>query len=122
MRGWGSGNTAPFSMKYKITKMDRRYSHYGYKYLLEFSVSVQRGTGVLDFDRARRWFNATFGWSQDVETRAKMIENKAYNLDTYKPDDINKIWAYAVKYGDYRIYIDNDQTLSWFVLAHPNET
>ena len=102
--------------------MDRRYSHYGYKYLLEFSVSVQRGTGVLDFDRARRWFNATFGWSQDVETRAKMIENKAYNLDTYKPDDINKIWAYAVKYGDYRIYIDNDQTLSWFVLAHPNET
>ena len=102
--------------------MDGRYSHYGYTYLLEFSKSVQHGTGVLDFDRARRWFNATFGWSQDVETRALMIRNARNNKEAYQLDDINPTWAYAVKYGDYRIYVDNDQTLNWFVLAHPNES
>jgi len=109
-------------MNYKITKMDGRYSHYGYTHLLEFSRSVQHGTGVLDFDRARRWFNTTFGWSQDVETRAKLFENRLYNKEAYAPDDINRVWAYAVKYGDYRIYINDEQTLGWFVLAHPNES
>ena len=109
-------------MRYKITKMDGRYSHYGYTHLLEFSRSTQHGTGVLDFDRARRWFNSTFGWSQDVETRARLFENRLYHKEAYTPDDINPVWAYAVKYGDYRIYIKDEQTLSWFVLAHPNES
>jgi hypothetical protein len=121
--GYNKRGSGPFSvMRYKITKMDGRYSHYGYTYLLEFSRSVQHGTGVLDFDRARRWFNTTFGWSQDVETRAKLFENRQYNKEAYTPDDINAVWAYAVKYGDYRIYIKDDQTLAWFVLAHPNES
>jgi hypothetical protein len=102
--------------------MDGRYSHHGYTYLLEFSKSVHYGTGVLDFDRARRWFNATFGWSQDVETREKMQGNRHYQPRAYQNEDINVNWAYCVKYGDYRIYVDNDQTLSWFVLAHPNES
>jgi len=109
-------------MRYKITKMDGRHSHYGYTYLLEFSKSVQHGTGVLDFDRARRWFNATFGWSQDVKTREKMQGNRHYQPRAYQNEDINSAWAYCVKYGDYRIYVNNDQTLSWFVLAHPNES
>ena len=106
-------------MQYKITKMAGRYTRYGYTYLIEFSRSVQRGTGVLDFDRSRRWFNANFGWSQDVETQKKMIENYRLNKEAYEPSDINPVWAYCVKYGDYRIYIDNEKTLSWFVLAHP---
>lgn len=109
-------------MKYKITKMDGRYSHYGYKYLVEFSRNTSQGTGVLDFDRSRRWFNTNFGWSQDVETRERMRENQRLHRAAYQPDDINPVWAYCVKYGDYRIYVDNDQTLSWFVLAHPNDT
>lgn len=109
-------------MKYKITKMDGRYSHYGYKYLVEFSRNTSQGTGVLDFDRSRRWFNTNFGWSQDVETRASMIKNQNNFSEAYLSNDINPVWAYCVKYGDYRIYIDNDQTLSWFVLAHPNDT
>lgn len=107
-------------MRYKITKMDGRYSRYGYTYLIEFQKSVASGTGVLDFDRCRRWFNEHFGWSQDVETRAKMLENKRMHLDAYEANDINPIWAYCVKYGDYRIYVDSDKTLSWFVLNHPN--
>ena len=111
---------APFlSMKYKITKMDNRYSKHGYRYLVEFSKNLTFGTGVLDFDRCRRWFNEQYGWSQDVETRAQMIQNKRINTEEYQPDDINPVWAYCVKYGDYRIYIDDDKTLMWFVLCHP---
>ena len=99
--------------------MDGRYTWYGYQYLIEFSKNTTHGTGVLDFDRCRRWFNAQFGWSQDVETRNKMKQNRQYNPDAYQEDDFNPNWAYAVKYGDYRIYIDNDKTLSWFLLCHP---
>lgn len=106
-------------MHYKITKMDGRYTRYGYTYLIEFPKSVQRGTGVLDFDRCRRWFNEHFGWSQDVETRQKMQENRAYHDQEYLDNDINPVWAYCVKYGDYRIYVDEEKTLSWFVLCHP---
>ena len=98
--------------------MDGRYTRYGYTYLIEFSKS-QTGTGVLDFDRSRRWFNEHFGWSQDVETRQKMQENRRYQTEAYQPEDINPVWAYCVKYGDYRIYVDGDKTLSWFVLCHP---
>jgi hypothetical protein len=106
-------------MKYKITKMDGRYSRYGYKYIIEFSKVNQVGTGVLDFDRCRRWFNEQFGWSQDVETRSQLMQNKRNNRDAYEDNDINPVWAYCVKYGDYRIYVDDDKTLSWFVLTHP---
>ena len=106
-------------MNYRITKMDGRYNSRGYKYLIEFVKSTKTGTGVLEFDRARRWFNEHFGWSQDVETRDAMINNKRIHEDAYEPDDINPIWAYCVKYGDYRIYVDDDKTLSWFALCHP---
>jgi len=106
-------------MRYNITKMDNRYTRHGYRYIIEFSTNPTFGTGVLDFDRCRRWFNENFGWSQDVETRSRMIANKRHNPDSYQDNDINPVWAYAVKYGDYRIYVDEDKTLSWFVLCHP---
>ena len=98
--------------------MDGRYTRHGYTYLIEFSVG-HFGTGVLDFDRSRRWFNEQFGWSQDVETRSRMLQNKRYHQDAYQDNDINPVWAYNVKYGDYRIYVDSDKTLSWFLLCHP---
>ena len=100
--------------------MDGRYNQRDYRYLIEFSKVNTFGTGVLDFDRARRWFNDQFGWSQDIETRDNMLVNRQYNRDLYEDKDLNPVWAYAVKYGDYRIYVDSEQTLSWFVLCHPN--
>ena len=106
-------------MKYKVTKMDRRYTRHGYQYLIEFSKVTHFGTGVLDFDRSRRWFNEHFGWSQDVETRDAMKENQRHHREAYEDNDINPVWAYCVKYGDYRIYVDSDKTLSWFLLCHP---
>ena len=98
--------------------MDGRYTNYGYTHLIEFEKS-NFSTGVLDFDRCRRWFNEHFGWSQDVETRAQMQLNKRMHDNEYLDNDINPVWAYCVKYGDYRIYVNDDKTLSWFVLNHP---
>ena len=103
--------------------MDGRHAKYGYTFLISFGTKgwshAGHGTGVLDFDRSRRWFNEHFGWSQDVETRQKMQENRWFQTEAYQPEDINPVWAYCVKYGDYRIYVDGDKTLSWFVLCHP---
>ena len=108
-------------MKYNIVKMDGRYSKFGYEYLIEFSKNERSGTGVLDFDRCRRWFNEHFGWSQDVETRQAMLRNQVLHKEAYEATDFNPIWAYAVKYGDYRIYISDSKTLTWFVLNHPKQ-
>ena len=106
-------------MRYKVVKMDGRYTKYGFTYLVEFPKSHRVGTGVLDFDRSRRWFNDQFGWSQDVDTSNLMQENQKYYPDAYEPNDINPVWAYAVRYDNLRIYIDNDKTLAWFMLCHP---
>ena len=47
-------------MKYHVTDMDRRFSHSAsFRYMLRFSKPIWgNGTGVLDFDRARRGFNS----------------------------------------------------------------
>ena len=77
------------------------------------------GTGVLDFDRARRWFTEKYGWSQDVELQAEMHRNKRLHQESYEPDDINPRWAFLSKYDDYRIYVATEQELSFFILSHP---
>ena len=107
-------------MYYVVTKMDKRYANYGsFLYMLEFSKSTWRGTGVLDFDRARRWMNETWGWTQDVETRAALVTRIADPLNTVvKEEDVNRHWSYSVEYKDYRIYLKGDQELAFFQLAH----
>lgn len=107
-------------MQYQVTKLDHRFSHKGsFDYMLEFSKSSWRGTGVLDFDRARRWMNNTWGWTQDVETRSALKRRLADPNNTeVQQDDINRHWAYSVQYRDYRIYLSGDKELSWFRLSH----
>jgi hypothetical protein len=102
-------------MNYEITKLDRRHSwHDQFAYMIEFRKSdyslYNRSEGVLQFDRSRRWFNETYGWSQDVETRSKIGQSN------FK--DFNLHWAYSIKYNEYRIYVQSDQELNWFVLSH----
>ena len=82
--------------------------------MLRFSKSSWKGTGVLDFDRARRWMNRTWGWSQDVDTR-NAIEHSHIAL---QEGDINSHWAYSAVYKDYRIYLKGDEELAFFQLAH----
>lgn len=108
-------------MKYQVTRLDGRFSHSSsFDYVLEFSKNTwSNGTGVLDFDRARRWMNRTWGWSQDVETRSsiKRLESVRPNV-TVQAEDMNLHWAYSVAYRDYRIYLASDKELTFFQLAH----
>ena len=102
-------------MKYQVTDLDRRFSHHAsFNYLLEFSKAAWPGTGVLDFDRARRWMNRTWGWSQDVETRTAIGRSNIVLQD----GDINLHWAYSAVYKDYRIYLKGNEELAFFQLAH----
>jgi hypothetical protein len=111
-------------MNYEITKLDRRHAWYGqFTYMIEFKKTRQSfynrsNQGVLEFDCSRRWFNETYGWSQDVETRAQIGQARAQNNKDYT-QDFNLHWAYSIKYDEYRIYVRSDQELNWFVLKHP---
>jgi len=102
-------------MKYQVTDLDRRFSHSAsFNHMLTFSKPTWQGTGVLDFDRARRWMNQTWGWSQEVDTR-NAIEHSNIVL---QQGDINLHWAYSAVYKDYRIYLAGDKELAFFQLAH----
>lgn len=108
-------------MNYTVTRLDRRYAYWEeFNYMIEFHKNRDwgLGTGVLDFDRARRWFNTTWGWSQDVETRQEMVKcrvrlNIALDTDTW--DEISREWAWSCRYQEYRIYA-SDQALTMFRL------
>lgn len=112
-------------MRYHITKLDARHNyHKHFQYYIEFSKRTWVGTGVLDFDRSRRWFNEKYGWGQDVEVREAMLKNREYGTNGihYQLNDINSFWAYSIKYSSYRIYIATDQELGFFIMSHPNAT
>ena len=115
-------------MNYEITKLDKRHSwHDQFQYMIEFKRARDRtyfgsgflnNTGVLEFDRSRRWFNETYGWSQDVETRASIGKLNAKANEDYSKD-FNVHWSYSIKYNEYRLYVNTDRELNWFVLTHP---
>jgi hypothetical protein len=107
-------------MKYQVTRLDLRYSHSSsFGYVLEFSKNTWAGTGVLDFDRARRWMNRTYGWSQDVEIQSAIKRLGSVRPDvTVQVEDMNQHWAYSVAYKDYRVYLASEKELTFFQLAH----
>jgi len=87
--------------------------------MIEFSKSKHyRGTGALDFDRARRWFNETYGWSQEADLQNN-IDNDARNL--LQPEESNTHWAYHAEYRNFRIYANEAET-AWFQLKFTNES
>ncbi len=86
--------------------------------MLEFVKSPWSGTGVLDFDRARRWFAKTYGWSQDVDTRYRILEESRKTIFVTE-EDLNPHWAYSVQYQSYRIYVATEKELTMFILANP---
>ena len=109
-------------MHYKTIKLDRRHAwHQDFVHMIEFEKrgffqgKLVNNSGVLEFDRGRRWFNNTFGWSRDVETRQRMLKADS---DIHKTDEYNKKWSWSIAYDEYRIYVASDAELNWFVLAH----
>ena len=111
-------------MNYTVTKLDKRHAwHSDFAWMVEFRRTASWNTnlnesGVLMFDRCRRWFNEKFGWSQDVETRQSINRLGYKQVDVSQ--DLNNAWAYSIKYSEYRIYIADDATLNWFTLSFPN--
>jgi len=107
-------------MRYEITKLDWRHNHRDrYRYMIRFSIDSIIGTGALDFDRARRWFNQTYGYAQEAELQVAMNRQcRAINA----PLESNPHWAYQTEYRDYRIYVASDKEVAWFQLAHVRET
>ena len=107
-------------MKYTVTRLDRRYAYWQeFNYMIEFHKNRDwgMGTGVLDFDRARKWFNETYGWSQDVETRTEMVKSitRTHPFNADHLNDINPHWAWSCRYQEYRIYV-SDPALTMFEL------
>jgi hypothetical protein len=111
-------------MNYTVTRLDKRYAYYKqFPYMIEFrktpswAIGADSGSGVLAFDRCRKWFNETWGWSQDVETRAEMLKSivgtHPFNADSMC--DINPHWSWSCRYQEYRIYV-NDAALTMFKL------
>ena len=106
-------------MNYTVTRLDRRYAYWEeFNYMIEFNKNRDwgQGTGVLDFDCARQWFNETYGWSQEVDTRREMIASKVrMNIDLNDFSAINTAWAFSIRYQEYRIYA-SDPALTMFEL------
>ena len=110
----------PFSMKYDIVKLNGRSDNWSkiYRYTIEFPKG-DYSSGVLEFDRARRWFNSTYGWSTDVETQNEIAEQLNDQVpSSHQSDDLNLQWAYSTEYRNYRIYVASDKELMFFELAH----
>jgi hypothetical protein len=116
-------------MNYKIIKLDKRYAYYKqFPYLIEFhrspswAIGSRAGSGVLDFDRCRKWFNETWNWSQDVETRTEMVKSIAgmHPLDADQLNTINQHWAWSCRYQEYRIYV-SESALTMFRLKWSND-
>jgi hypothetical protein len=107
-------------MNFIITKLDKRHAwHKQFAYMIEFKKrsdwAIGRdSTGVLEFDQCRKWFNQSWGWSQDVETREEMLKTITKN-GLCNLEDVNRFWSYSIRYGEYRIYV-NDATLTMFKL------
>lgn len=108
-------------MNYKIVNLDRRHSwHHDFAYMIEFNkrTFTLGSSGVLAFDRSRRWFNETFGWSQDVETRERIRQALIGHQGC--SDEYNAKWSWSIKYDEYRIYVATQSELNWFVLKFPH--
>ena len=106
-------------MNYEIVKLNGRNSWSKiYRYTIEFPKG-DYSSGVLEFERARRWFNRTYGWSTDVKTQDEIACQLNDRIpESQRPDDLNLLWAYSTEYRNYRIYVASDKELMFFELAH----
>ena len=106
-------------MMYHIVLLNGRHAWSKiYRYSIEFPKG-DYSSGVLEFDRARRWFNRTYGWSTDVKTQNEIAEQLNDRIpESHRSDDLNLQWAYSTEYRNYRIYVASDKELMFFELTH----
>lgn len=86
-------------MKYKITKLDRRYNGYAfYQYMIE-PFTRDSAEGPLQFIDVRNWCWATYGPSAELGW-------------TYR----DTAWAWDTEYNRKRIYLKSKAELTLFAL------
>jgi hypothetical protein len=86
-------------MKYKIIKLDRRYSgHAFYQYLIE-PITTDTTEGPLQFIEIRNWCWATYGTGAELKW-------------SYK----GSLWAWDTEYKYQRIYLKSQAELTLFTL------
>ena len=114
-------------MKYKIVKLDGRWSYRKhFEYAIIFSNRMTSWKGPQHFSRAQRYFFDTYGWSAEIRQWADM---KSYYSNPYMysgpnpppemPACVNPNWSWTNGYEDLRIYVKSPQELTLFQLKYP---
>lgn len=111
-------------MKYKIQKLDGRYSHREYfKYYVVFrKTSSFDCDHIINFNNTIQWFTKTYGSSTEIRMWKEIL--RYHNrfgamLDSQPlPNYVNFNWSWTNGYEDLRIYVKGDKELALFKLAY----
>jgi hypothetical protein len=60
---------------------------------------------MLDFHEARKWMSQAYGFSESIDREV----------------ELNKHWAFYMKFNHYMLYVRNDEELSWFKIKYGQE-
>ena len=80
---------------------------------------TNRSNSVRDYDRAMRWFHDHYGWAQEADVMHTMRYNQTLFPQDYSEEDFNPAWSYCARKDVYRIYVEEEKVLEWFLLCHP---
>jgi len=114
-------------MKYKIVKLDGRWSYRKYfEYAIIFSNRMSIWNGPMNFAEAQKYFFDTYGWSAEIRQWADIKEYFSMihqysnpGLEPDLPDAVNINWSWTNGYEDLRIYVKSPQELTLFTLKYP---
>lgn len=116
-------------MKYKIRKLDGRYSYREFfKYTIVFDRKMQHNNRSVEwFNSTKLWFERTYGASAEIRDwktvrdwyhRMAPINALFPEKDETVPEFVNYAWSWTNGYDDLRIYVRGEKELSFFKLAH----
>ena len=99
--------------EFKIKKTDSRYNgHRHFKYIIDYGGKYGDS---LTFQIHRNWWFEGFGSSCEIEAWQRHYERNAVAL-ALNDTIIAKTWAWNTEFGNRKIYVKDDDTLSFFVL------
>ena len=115
-------------MKYKIRKLDGRYSYREYfKYCIVFQPGMLYDRGVEHFNNTIQWFTQTYGPSTEIRMWKDILDHRnrfgSVLLDEEPlPEYVNFNWSWTNGYEDLRIYVKSGKELSIFKLKFQGTT
>ncbi len=109
--------------RWKVKKLDSRYTgNQHFKYLLDFDTGrgnpniINLDNPRIELQKARNWFWTNYGPSGEYEYWATC--NHVYAGNPKLETLVSNVWAWDTDYNNYRIYVQNDEILSHWVLSH----